>query len=152
MKIACLVGIYPPLLYFARRVHERFGASLLVVEQGGSDAKPAAGLPRRLYWRWRKKGACRLVSDLVTRPAARKRESRLYPPGYRDDYERIFGDRFPALDASTPQLAVPSVNDPAVRERLLQLAPDVLLDHGTGLVKDHIIETARSSAGRLVTE
>jgi len=142
MKIVCLVGDYAPLLYFARRIHERLSVSLVVVERGGAEPEARASRARRLYWKWRKRGARRVLADLINRPAARKRRSRLYPPGYRDDYERILDDRHPALAPDTPRLVVRSVNDPEVREQLNEIGPDVLLDHGTDLVKSHIVETA----------
>lgn len=142
MKIVCLVGDYAPLLYFAQRIHERFPVSLVVVERGGARRETGASRARRLYWKWRKHGTRRVLADLIGRPAARKRRSRLYPPGYRDDYERIFGDRYPALAPDTPRLVVRSINDPEVHERLSEIGPDVLLDHGTDLVKNHVIETA----------
>jgi folate-dependent phosphoribosylglycinamide formyltransferase PurN len=143
MKAVCLVGNYEPLLYFANQVHRRHPLELAVVEHGESPRPRRASALRRMVWKWQKHGLGRAIRDTIRSPVKAKRRSRLHPKGYRDDYERVFGERTISLDASIPRLDVASANDPEVRRRLAELRPDLLLVHGTDLIRNDVIETAR---------
>jgi len=142
MKAVCLVGNYEPLLYFADQVHRRHPLELAVVEHGGSPRPRRSSALRRLVWKWQKHGLGRVIRDTIRSPVKAKRRSRLYPKGYRDDYERVFGERTISLDASIPRLDVAGANDPEVHRRLTEIEPDLLLVHGTDLIRNHVIDTA----------
>jgi methionyl-tRNA formyltransferase len=57
------------------------------------------------------------------------------------DCQRFFENDWRFLDPSIPLLVVPDINAPIVRQRLADIKPDVVLDHGTGIVRDELIES-----------
>lgn len=126
MTLACLIRRRPHTTYFVNEIHRHHPISLVVVE-----APPAGDKLRRLF---RRSGFAE---------AARAVGHRLRPPLHRTEtYNALFGDRWGALAPDLEILTVEHVNAPVVRERLDALAPDVLLDHGTSIVRDEILDTA----------
>jgi len=59
-----------------------------------------------------------------------------------DDYNAWFADKWQALDAAIPCLETDDINSDVVSSRLSELQPDLVLDHGTSIVKDHILDKA----------
>ncbi len=123
----CLIRPNPPLFYFANALHRRQPLSLVVVEARSERPllnwfrrlRPPAGMPAGID------------SARLPRRAVR--------PRHAADCQRLLGDAWRFLDPSIPLLAVRDINAPEVRERLAALAPDVVVDHGTGIVRDEII-------------
>lgn len=129
LRIACLVQDAPPLRHFVSRIHEEFPVQLIVVERGDTTASAAA--------RARRMG----VGDLVQ--AVRNRwRGRRAAEARRADWQRWFGDHWQAFPDGVARLDVPNINDPTVVERLRAERIDVILDHGTTIVRDAVLETA----------
>jgi hypothetical protein len=141
VKIACLIGDYAPLRYFVNCVHRHCGVDLVVVQRLPGRPKHRAWLLRRLYWKLSERGIRRFLAELLCRPQGRC----LFPQGYEDDYQRVFGDRNPTLDRQIPRLDVEDINSPEAVARISEGSFDLLLCHGTGLVKKPLIEAAKLS-------
>jgi folate-dependent phosphoribosylglycinamide formyltransferase PurN len=128
-KIVCLIRSDPAFFYFVNRIHERHKVSLVVVE--------SFSFKRRLVTQINSGGIPGLVEALrnqVSRRINRKT--------YASTYDKHFGDRWRSLHPEIPVLRVDHINSPAVYERLKEERPDLILDHGTSIVKDHILETS----------
>ncbi|MBI2060099.1 MAG: hypothetical protein HYT87_10040 [Nitrospirae bacterium] len=59
------------------------------------------------------------------------------------DYHRYFGILGRQLNPGIPLLRTEDINSPEVRDRLKKIRPSLLVDHGTSIVKPHILRTAR---------
>ena len=60
-------------------------------------------------------------------------------------FDAVFGDKWRTIDPRIPCLTVENINDSAVKQRLDELQPDLLLDHGTSIVSGDILDTAHLS-------
>jgi len=130
IKIACLVRVNPAQIYFLNRINERCKISLAIVE--------APEIPLDLTNKVREKGILGSIEDITNRI--------LYPRGKQkrriSDCKRYLGDKWKSIDREIPLFTVKDINSEAVYERLNREKPDLILDHGTSLVKDNILETA----------
>lgn len=151
MKIVCLIGDAPPLIWFANRIHRAAGIDLAVVEKGRAPQPQqggGGGLVARLLEKGRAEGsgavleaAAKTVAAPI-KPLVQSAWERERPARMRRAWESVLGEGWASLDPTIDVLEVESVNAPEVKERLAALKPDLLLDHGTGLVKDAILEEA----------
>src|SRR5262249_31051203 len=55
---------------------------------------------------------------------------------------RVLGDGWQEIDGSIPCLVTPDINSRDVEDALRKMSPDVIVDHGTSLVKDNVAGTA----------
>jgi len=129
MKTVCLIRDAPALRWFVNRIHRTHNVALAVVE-----APPVAG---RVLDKLRQDGAVRLTRDIV---GAVNR--RIKPGPFKADWNRFFGDDWQTLEPTIQTLFVEDINGDDVFEKLSSISPDLILDHGTSLVKDRILETA----------
>ena len=127
-RVICLIQNQPPLVYFANRLRESCDVALVVVE-GGSSRRLIPRSPRALILR-----AWSAVEGRVR--AARRRTAE------RATCQRSFGDDWRALHPSLPTMHVRDINAPSVVQRVREIAPDVLIDHGTSLVRDELLDAA----------
>lgn len=125
MKVAALIRDRPHTRYFVNQIHEAHELSLVVVEAPGST--------KRLSSILKKRGVRGLAETIVRRSASRERMRRL---------SDTFGEEWKRINPAIPVLIADSINAPEVRDRLHALAPDLLLDHGTSIVGDHVLDTA----------
>jgi len=128
-KIVCLIRAEPPLIYFVNRINECHKIALAIVEHPIGDS----GLLAKI----RQKGISGTLYSLkskLRRTSVRK--------DYEDTYQRYFGDCWYHLDQEIPVLEVNNINSKTVLARLKQEKVDLILDHGTSLVKNKILETA----------
>jgi hypothetical protein len=129
VKIVVLTDNSPAGRYTANLLHARHGIDLVVME----SAK------RRLF-----------LSDLQrfgareTLYRTRLVLARLFPPKRRlDMLDRHFGTMWRKLDRSIAALNTSSVNVPEVVGRLAEIKPDIVVCHGTMLVRDSTIAGVR---------
>ncbi len=125
MKVAALIRDRPHTRYFVNQIHEAHELSLVVVEAPRSSKKLSSIL--------KKKGVRGLAQTIIRRYASRERVRRL---------NDVFGESWKRISPAIPVLMADSVNDSDVHDRLRVLAPDLLLDHGTSIVQDRILDTA----------
>ena len=128
-KIVCMIRYDPAFVYFVNKIHGRHKVSLVVVE--------SPSLKRRLAIQINSNGISGLLEafrNQVSRRINRKTHTLTY--------DKHFGDKWKSLHPEVPVLMVDQINSPAVYERLKEERPDLILDHGTSIVKDHILETS----------
>jgi len=126
LRIACLVQDSPPLRHFVSRIHEVLPVHLIVVERGDTATGIAARV-RQMSW-----------ADLAAAGRNRVR-ARLAVARQKDDWQRWFGNRWQAFPSDLLRLDVTGINDPAVSERLIAEGIDVVVDHGTTIVRDAVL-------------
>jgi len=129
MKIACLIRPNPPMVYFVNRINETHPVDLVIAE-----IPSLRGTVRK---KLRNAGLAGLAESVRNRAVGRINRRR-----HVEDCNRHFGSKWHALDAGIEVIEVENINDPRVKERLAGERPDVILDHGTSIVKKHILETA----------
>jgi methionyl-tRNA formyltransferase len=71
-----------------------------------------------------------------------KARSDLRQEQYNRINDRYFGDKWHKINDKIPVMDVDNINTEIVLERLKKENPDLLVDHGTSLVKDYIIDTS----------
>jgi folate-dependent phosphoribosylglycinamide formyltransferase PurN len=133
VKVVCLIRDEPPLRYFANRLQQAHGVDLVVVEDPHLDEplleRTAA------YARAKRPGA-------LTRAVRARARDRLAEARTRTALDEHFGELWRRLDEALPSLRVRSVNDDVVVKHLQELGPAAVLDHGTSLVRDHVLDQA----------
>ena len=128
LQVACLIRPDAPLFYFVNSVHAAYGVALAIVE-----TRP---IGTRLRKRFRAGGMSGLASAFRTRLRALADIRR-----YKADCLRVLGRGWDALDSSIPTLFVTNINGEESVRALRDIAPDLLLDHGTSLVKHDVLHT-----------
>jgi hypothetical protein len=123
----CLIRPNPALFYFANELHRRSPLALVVIE-----ARPQSALSRSWRQLFRAPGVPAGI-DPIRLPRRRVRSAQAR------DCERFFGDAWRFLDPGIPLLVVPDINSPVVRERLSAMRPQVVIDHGTSIVRDEVL-------------
>jgi folate-dependent phosphoribosylglycinamide formyltransferase PurN len=127
MKVVCLIGGRPQHLAFVNRVHRQHPVALAIIE-----AKQWSGLAGV-----RNRARNRLVTGSAPGRVPTKVRSRTEAAVY----ERCFGEDWRDLDPDVPVMWASDINGPDVVQRLADLSPDVLLDHGTAIVKQAVTRT-----------
>ena len=129
-KIIALIKPGAPLIYFVNQVHRRHPIHRVIIEDKYLGEIPAL---RRLKTR------LALGSDAS---APRRVEVQAKSRKIASLYTRLLGSDWLDLAESIPFTLCKNINDPAVQALLEEEKPELLLDHGTSIVKDHIIATA----------
>jgi len=127
MKIVSMIRWEPHLIYFANRIHQSFPLALAIVEKPSRD----------LSW-FRsfigKHGACwaflLMLDALINKKVSDRNHSRFFQESWR------------TLDPQIPVMFTEDINAAPVNERLQRLKPDLILDHGTSIVKNDILRTS----------
>jgi folate-dependent phosphoribosylglycinamide formyltransferase PurN len=129
LKMACLIRERPPIVWFVNNLHKRHPISLLVVER----RVPGKGFLRKLS---------RLEIGPAIAGARYYAENRFRARDEIVECNRVLGDGWQEIDKTIPTLFTSDINAAAVANALREMSPDVLVDHGTSLVKDNITATA----------
>ena len=111
MKVVCFTRNMHFLRYFVNEIHRSHSVSLCVFEE------------TPVPWLWFKKYKNRLTRRTHFR-----------------DYREYFGAQCETLSPDIPVMRTPDINSPEVAAMLAEAAPDVVLDHGTSIVRDHILD------------
>jgi len=130
IKIICLIRNDPAQIYFLNRINERHKISLAVIESPATRAD--------LINKIKAKGILGSMEDITNRVLTSGQKQRRNVR----DYDKYFGNKWKVIDESIPLLTTQDINAAAVYERLSRERPELILDHGTSLVKDHILETS----------
>ncbi len=129
-KIIALIKLNAPLIYFANQIHAQYPIHTVIIEDKHLGQ---LSLLNRLK-RDRAMGSNNPQTPNVLVRIKTVKMARLC--------SRILGDAWQDLDASLNVFYCQDINDPAVAALLDREKPDLLLDHGTSIVKNHIIEKA----------
>lgn len=130
MKVVCLIRLESPLIYFVNKINESVKLALAVVEHPPKKGTVIGKLRAKDL-----NGIIYSVRKKLLRKSTNKR--------FEKDCNKYFSARYQSIDNDIPILAVNDINSQVVFERLQHEGPDLILDHGTSLVKDHILETSR---------
>ncbi|MFC1590026.1 formyl transferase [Candidatus Omnitrophota bacterium] len=130
LKIFCMIRHEAPLVYFVNKINERHKISLAVVE--------SPSVKKRIISKIRSKGILGVISGINNRLLEKV-------GGHKkiNDWNYRFGNKWRSIDSGIPILKVDDINAQVVDERLKEEQPDLILDHGTSIVKDRIIKTAK---------
>ncbi len=130
MKIVCLIKSSPPTNYFVNAIHRQHPISLVIVERPTPQAKSKL---ERLKEITKTYGWLFLLGVLLDRSRGRD---------HTNTHNQFFGDQWRELDPAIPKLHVDSVNGKDCIEQLKAESADLLLDHGTSIVKPPALATA----------
>jgi folate-dependent phosphoribosylglycinamide formyltransferase PurN len=137
MKIVCLIKNRPAGIYMVNSVHKEHELSLVIVENLKSSANRISLPHRLLYLVLRPKKIFKYLKKKVLR---KDKKDAFY---YASIHDRYFENIWQKLDDSIPVMYVDDINSEKVYDRLKEISPDLILDKGTSVVKDHILETAK---------
>jgi len=130
IKIICLIRNDPAQIYFLNKINERYKIALAVIEAPVSRLDLVNKLKAKGIW-----GSLEDITNRVL-TAGQKQQRNVR------DYNKYFGNKWKVIDESIPLLTTQDINSAAVEERLSRERPELILDHGTSLVKGHILETS----------
>ncbi len=127
MKTVCLIKDAPALIYFVNQIHDQHDIALVIIE------KPKYG-KSNLLAKIKKLGVLGFIKAVKNKLIKNKVQI--------NDYERFFADKWHTLNNKIPYLETNDINSDAVLKRLQELQPDLILDHGTSIVDNHILKTS----------
>lgn len=130
-RIVCLIGGRAHHLYFVNRIHRAYKVDLLISQT--THIQGFRGLRDRLRSSFARGSLAPFRARLPVKVRNRS-ETRLY--------DRMFGSDWHDLDPSIPLMLTNTINGTEVKQRLRKLKPDLLLVHGTALLRDNILQTA----------
>ncbi len=136
MKIVCLISPRPHAYAFVTSVHALFPVSLVIVERSEQKKVPFI---QRLRQRIRNEGLIGLVVHHLRFMAGNKHSKRSM---ITDALNQYFGHTWNSLPPEIPVFFSSDINDQATVEKLRSEKPDIILDHGTSIVKKDIISSA----------
>jgi len=121
-KVVCLIQPEPALYYFVNRIGEVHDIALVIIETP-------------------KKKKQNFVLTVKSRANSMfKHSNKKY---IETIYNKYFNSKWQTLDKKFDVVHTGDINSESVFEKLKKVKPDVLLDHGTTIVKDNILDTAR---------
>ncbi len=140
MKIICLIKPRAHTTYFANAVHSRHPIALAIVERP-VDQDPSISPLRRFLSRLRRNGLSAVTAHIT---CIAKRIFSATPDNRQinDCLTMFFGNDWQQLNPEIPVMVVPSIGAPEVAKRIREMAPNVVLDHGTSLVPNDVIAAA----------
>jgi methionyl-tRNA formyltransferase len=116
------------MFYFVNRINEIHPVMLAVVE--------LPSLKKTLKKKLTTAGLAGVLESLRNKVYQRMNRKR-----HIEDYNKYFGSKWHGLDPRIEIIEVENVNDVRVQARLEREKPDVVLDHGTSIVRKHILRT-----------
>lgn len=141
MKLVLFIGgTSAPLVYFANKIHEHHEVSLLVVENTKMSPPPPSSSTEANQVGFLHKVVNYLKFRLDSKLQANKKRLQAKEDGHY--YQQIFKGLHQSLDESIPTLYVEDINSEETAQGVKQVKPDLIIDHGTSLVKSHIIDLA----------
>ncbi|MCS6968380.1 MAG: formyl transferase [Cytophagales bacterium] len=145
MKVVVISQPLPPLIYGINRLYvEGYLTEAIVERTAEFDALPEKRLPlwKSILRNFQAEGLTGIMAG-IGRVAERRRQAhqqRLQALKEQQIRRKYFGTWGDALLPEVPHMVARSVNDPQVYERVCQLKPDVLLIHGTTIVKKPLMQ------------
>jgi methionyl-tRNA formyltransferase len=122
VKIVCLIGTPPYLNYFVNEIAAHYPPLLVIREDARADVMAKI----------RKKGLLQSARILWRQLRNKAR--------YEQEYNSELGDQWQAIAGTVPVFTTGDINSAAVATKLRELRPDVVLVHGTSLIRDMTLE------------
>jgi len=123
MKIVCLIGPPAYLHYFVNTLAEHFPIELVVREHTPSN---------KLWAKIKKKGFLNSAFLVYHKLSTKAR--------FQKDYNDILGNKWQQLPTQVPLLQTDNINNQEVVNKLKELQPDIVLVHGTSLIKSETLK------------
>jgi methionyl-tRNA formyltransferase len=117
-----LIQPEPALFYFVNRIAEAHKIAFVVVETPKQEKKSMLV------------SAKSLASSILSGSKKDYLES---------VYNRYFGNKWHSLTSDLEVIDCEDINSDAIFDKLKTEKPDLILDHGTSIVKDHVLETGK---------
>lgn len=133
MRIACLIKPSPPTIYYVNEIHKHHPISLVVVETNTSSADRLS-FAQRLSESVKTYGVPATL-DLVVDRFRPKSDPNIA-------HNEFFGNQWQELNSDIEQLHVDNINSDECVDRLRKEKFDLLLDHGTSIVRAPALDTA----------
>ena len=123
MKIVCLIGPPAYLHYFVNTLAEHFPVELVVREHTPSN---------KLWAKIKKRGLLNSAFLVYHKLSSKAR--------FQKDYNHILGSKWQGLPNQVPLLETDNINNQEVVNRLKEIQPDIVLVHGTSLIKGETLK------------
>lgn len=126
MKIVCMIGTPPYLHYFVNEIARHHEIALVIRE----DARTSGGILKKI----RSKGILHVTGLVINRIRNAKKTQVVY--------DKAFGDSWRELSGAFPVFNTADINSDTVQQKLQEIKPDLVLVHGTSLIKNKTIACA----------
>jgi hypothetical protein len=136
MKIVCLMKKSAAGIYMVNTIHKKHELSFVVFENEQLGKQKPGLLVRAIGVL---KAPARLKKYIRKKILGTEKEQALKT--FRIN-NALFGDQWKDVDPSIPFIEVASINSDPVYKKLKDIHPDLIIDKGTSIVKDHILDTA----------
>lgn len=141
MRLVLLIGHpTPQLTYFVNQLQRHHTVDLLVIENKADKRKKPQAAFRVSYVE-------RVLKSLLFRVqnSARKKQQELRNSSDAAIAKLLFGDDHLEINPEIPILNTTDINSDDVMKAVRGARPNLMIDHGTSLVKAHILEHAELS-------
>lgn len=145
MKIVVISQPLPPLIYGINRLYAEGWLTGAIIERTPdyeNNTQPATPLWKSVVRTFQTEGITGIMAG-IGRIAERRKQAKITEMQAMEQ-AKINKEYFNGLGESLlpdiPHFVTPSVNDSSVYEHISRLQPDVLLIHGTTIVKKHLID------------
>lgn len=129
MKIIFLIQARPYQIYFVNKVNEKYKVSFVIVEM--------PSIKKKFVTKLKKEGLLKTMK-LSRNFILRRIKQRLITK----KYNKYFQDKWKKIDGKIPIFNINDINSEEVLSILEKEKPDLILDQGTTIVKDYILNTA----------
>ena len=133
MKITALIKSGAHQFYFVNKIHQALGIDLVIVEDKHNGKIPVV---KQFQAKMALKSLFRENPRVPIRIKTKKAV---------DINQRIFKDSWYDIDDGPDIMFCRSINDKAVEEKIKEYETDILIDHGTSIVQNHIISSAKQA-------
>ena len=130
MKIVCLIRPGAPLYYFVNELNTEYPITEVIIEKPKLKNK-------NLFIRLKKIGLFGLIKIFKNRFSKITHDKKIY--------NKWFSNKWKDLNKEISYVEVENINSEIVQKRLKDIKPDLILDHGTSIVKHQILKHSRLS-------
>ncbi len=148
MKLVLIIGnTSAPLIYFVNTIHKVHKIDLLIIEKKSQtpSVKPAAAIRKNFS-----KVSFIVFFEKLVNYLQRKLNNyngytnkNIATQVYKNHCIKWFGNDFEAFNPEISVWETAEINSPETAQQVRQISPDMLLVHGSSLVKDNLINLAK---------
>ncbi len=122
MKIVCFIGPPPYLHHFVNEIAKHHDIELVIREK-----TPRNQILKKIF----KKGILTSIKIIWYKFKTSFR--------FKEDYDKILTN-WQSLASNIKVFNTPSINDISVKHKIKEINPDIIIVHGTTIIKNHIID------------